>query len=76
MQLTKQKLKDIVETKTNKDFEKWKAEQLENHMLMLMKKDKEYRQWEDQFIESKVIDMIISDAEKTAGNSNKLGGNQ
>lgn len=76
MQLTKQKLKDIVETKTNKDFEKWKAEQLENHMLMLMKKDKEYRQWEDQFIESKVVDMIIADAEKTASNSNKLGGGQ
>lgn len=76
MQLTKQKIKDIVETKTNQDFEKWKAEQLENHMLMLMKKDKEYRQWEDQFIESKVIDMIISDAEKTASNSNKLGGSQ
>lgn len=76
MQLTKQKIKDIVEAKTNQDFEKWKAEQLENHMLMLMKKDKDYRHWEDQFIESKVMDMLISDAEKAANKSNNLGGKQ
>ncbi|WP_020006613.1 hypothetical protein [Salinicoccus albus] len=76
MALTKQKIKDIVEAKTNQDFDTWKAEQLENHMLMMMKKDKEYRQWEDQFIESKAMDLIIDDAEKTAKKSNNLGGNQ
>lgn len=76
MALTKQKIKDIVEAKTHKDFDTWKAEQLENHMLMLMKKDKDYRQWEDQFIENKVMDLIVADAEKTAKKPNNVGGDQ
>lgn len=78
MQLTKQKMKDIIESKTNKSFEDWKAEQLEKHMLMLMKKDKDYKQWEDQFIENKVLETIIADADKEAKrkNSNSIGGDQ
>lgn len=78
MQLTKQKMKDIIESKTSKSFEDWKSEQLEKHMLMLMKKDKDYKNWEDQFIENKVLEMIVADADKEAKrkNSNSIGGEQ
>lgn len=78
MALTKQKIKDIVEGKTNKDFEQWKADALQEHMLMLMQKGKDYKQWEDQFVEEKVIELLIEDAKKSAKKSNdqsSIGGN-
>ena len=80
MALTKQKIKEIVETKTNKSYDEWKDEKLEAHMLMMMKKDKDYKQWEEKFIEEKVIELLINEAEKESkrqvrGQSN-VGGDQ
>lgn len=76
MPLSKQKIKEIVESKSSKDFETWKSEKLEEHMIMLMKKDKNYKQWEDKFIEEKAMELIIDDAEKSSKRQNSIGGNQ
>lgn len=76
MSLSKQKIKDIIEAKTNKDFDTWKSEKLEEHMIMLMKKDKNYKQWEDKFIEDKAVQLIIDEAEKSSKRQNNIGGNE
>lgn len=76
MNLSKQKLKEIIESKSNKTFEEWKSQKLEEHMIMLMKKDKDYKQWEDKFIEEKAVELIIEDAEKSAKRQSNVGGNQ
>lgn len=80
MALTKQKIKEIVETKTNKNYDEWKDEKLEAHMLMMMKKDKDYKQWEEKFIEEKVIELLINEAEKESKrqvqSQSNVGGDQ
>lgn len=76
MNLSKQKIKEIIESKSNKSFEEWKSQKLEEHMIMLMKKDKDYKQWEDKFIEEKAVELIIEDAEKMVKRQTTAGGNQ